>query len=131
MVFGTFDLLHDGHRHLFQEAKQYGDHLIVVVARDSTVLKVKGREAMYTEEERRQQVAEEEVVDLAIIGHEEDKYQVIEEHKPKVLVLGYDQTHFLDRLVPELEARELKVSIRRASSLRPEELKSTLLKTQL
>ena len=42
MAFGTFDLLHPGHEHFLKQAKRYGD-LIVVIARDNTVLKVKGK----------------------------------------------------------------------------------------
>ena len=37
LVFGTFDGLHEGHKDFLRQAKQYGDHLTVVVGRDSTV----------------------------------------------------------------------------------------------
>ena len=42
MVFGTFDIFHDGHRDYFKQAREFGDYLIVVVARDENVLKIKG-----------------------------------------------------------------------------------------
>jgi len=34
MVFGTFDIFHPGHRSFLNQAKKYGNYLIVVVARD-------------------------------------------------------------------------------------------------
>ena len=40
LVFGTFDLLHKGHKFVFRTAKQFGQ-LYVVVARDTTVKKHK------------------------------------------------------------------------------------------
>ena len=41
MATGTFDLLHMGHIYYLKEAKKLGDILSVVVARDSTVRKLK------------------------------------------------------------------------------------------
>lgn len=41
MAFGTFDVFHPGHEYYLTQAKKYGDILIVVVARDKTVEKVK------------------------------------------------------------------------------------------
>ena len=43
MVFGTFDIFHEGHKNFLKQAREYGDYLIVVVARDETVEKVKKR----------------------------------------------------------------------------------------
>ena len=39
-VFGTFDLLHKGHRFVLDQAEERGD-LFVVIARDSTVKTIK------------------------------------------------------------------------------------------
>ncbi|MBU0625913.1 adenylyltransferase/cytidyltransferase family protein [Patescibacteria group bacterium] len=41
MLFGTFDILHPGHEYVFSQAKNYGDCVMVVLARDVTVKKVK------------------------------------------------------------------------------------------
>jgi len=43
LAFGTFDILHPGHEFYLKEAKKHGDILDVVVARDSTVEKIKGK----------------------------------------------------------------------------------------
>ena len=41
MASGTFDLLHMGHIYYLKESKKLGDKLIVVVACDETVKKMK------------------------------------------------------------------------------------------
>ena len=43
LVFGTFDLLHQGHRYFLTQARRFGDTLIAVVARDEFVEERKGR----------------------------------------------------------------------------------------
>jgi len=43
LVFGTFDGLHEGHKNFFKQAREFGDFLVVVVGRDSTIVKTKGR----------------------------------------------------------------------------------------
>jgi len=43
MLFGTFDIFHEGHRDFLRQAREYGDYLIVVIARDETVKNVKGK----------------------------------------------------------------------------------------
>jgi len=43
MTFGTFNIFHKGHEFYLREAKKFGDKLYVVVALDSTVLKIKDK----------------------------------------------------------------------------------------
>ena len=52
LIFGTFDGLHLGHLNFFEQAKEYGDYLIVVVARDKTVKRIKNRFPSKNEVER-------------------------------------------------------------------------------
>ena len=52
LTFGTFDRLHPGHEHYLREAKKYGDHLVTIVARDSTVFRVKGKNPIHDEQIR-------------------------------------------------------------------------------
>ena len=52
MVFGSFDILHQGHLYFLNEARRFGEELIVVIARDETILKVKGHKPKYNEKER-------------------------------------------------------------------------------
>ncbi|MHA1679090.1 MAG: adenylyltransferase/cytidyltransferase family protein, partial [Promethearchaeota archaeon] len=43
LCFGTFDILHPGHVSFLKQARKYGNYLVVVVARDENVKKIKGK----------------------------------------------------------------------------------------
>ena len=99
MVFGTFDILHPGHEFLLTEAKRLGDHLVAVVARDSTIKDVKKRESKFNEKQRVKNLEKLMLADKVVLGREgEDKYAVIREENPNVIALGYDQIFFIEGL---------------------------------
>jgi len=95
LASGVFDLLHLGHVRFLEEAKKTGGEnakLIVIIARDSTVEKTKGRKPIMSEDQRRALVESLKVVDEAALGYEDlDIGEVIEKIKPDVIALGYDQ----------------------------------------
>jgi len=128
MVFGTFDGVHPGHENFFEQAKERGDYLIAVVARDKTVEKVKGQKPEYSEVERRTMVAANPNVDLAVLGKYRDKFEIICEHEPDILCLGYDQNSFVENIDVELKKRGLTPQIIRLEAYRPDVYKSSLLK---
>src|SRR5438105_1623669 len=111
LVFGTFDGLHEGHKNFFKQAKEFGDYLIVVVGRDSTILKTKNRPPKFNENERLKVVQESGLVDEVRLGNQAppgenlDPYKVVEEVNPDIICLGYDQTFFADKLAEELPKR--------------------------
>lgn len=90
MTTGVFDLIHLGHIHMLQAAKKHGDELVVVIARDETVLKQK-HNPINPEEVRRQIVEALKPVDRAVLGHHGDIYRVVTELRPNVIALGFDQ----------------------------------------
>lgn len=126
MVFGTFDYLHEGHKNFFKQAKKYGDKLVVVIARDETIKKIKGNLPDHDEETRMMRVAEYEIVDKAMLGNIDDKYKVIELEKPDVLCFGYDQKSFNVNIEKELEKRKIKCKLIKLKSFHPEKFKSSL-----
>ncbi len=92
MVFGVFDRLHPGHLDFLRQAQAHGDELIAVVARDTTVMKLKNRRAHYSETERLAMVRAVPHVTHAVLGDgEQGSYGVITEHQPDVICVGYDQ----------------------------------------
>ncbi|MCQ5341385.1 MAG: FAD synthase [Candidatus Methanomethylicia archaeon] len=95
LAAGCFDLLHYGHLKYLEEAKKLGGEnaeLIVVVARDSTIIKRKGHPPIMNEEHRRALVEALKPVDKAILGREDfDIISIINEVKPDIIALGYDQ----------------------------------------
>ncbi len=99
MVFGTFDTLHPGHVHMLKEAKEYGDCLVVVIARDETVCELKGKEPRYNENERIENITKLNIAHKVILGCcGDNKHQVVIDEKPDVVALGYDQRFFLENL---------------------------------
>ena len=132
MVFGTFDIVHPGHLFLFKEAKKHGDRLIAVVARDATVMKMKGRAPHHDERERRRHVLETSLVDDAVIGGKSDYYAVLEEYTPDVICLGYDQRSIItEKLQNELASRGLKALIVHLPAFKEHIYKSSKLRSRL
>lgn len=127
LVLGTFDGLHPGHEDYFRQAREHGDRLVAVVARDRTVLEVKGQLPRMGEEARRASVEASPLVDSAILGRDGDKLAVICELKPEVIVLGYDQASFIGDLAEKLRARGLDCRVVRAEPFNPDVYKSSLL----
>jgi FAD synthetase len=110
MASGTFDLLHMGHIFYLKEAKKLGDKLIVVVARDETVKKLK-HEPITSEHLRLNLIKELKVVDEAYLGRKDDMYSIVEEIKPDVIALGFDQIHDKKEILEELNKRKVKTKI--------------------
>ena len=125
IVFGTFDILHEGHIDFFKQAKAHGDFLAVVIGRDSTVEKVKGKKPQHNEHQRMAAVYNIPEVDLALLGDKEDPYKVLEEQKPDVICLGYDQDSYTENLEEELKKRGIKAEIVRLKPYMPEKFKSS------
>lgn len=109
MATGVFDLLHLGHIYFLNEARKYGDELVVVVARDNTAKKLKHL-PIISEQNRVIMVSNLKPVDRAILGHEDDMYKTVAEVKPDVIVLGYDQV--FDELEIERKCKEIGLNVK-------------------
>jgi FAD synthetase len=111
LAFGTFDVIHAGHAKYLEESRKLGGNdaeLIVVVARDSTVRSVKGRDPIFPEEQRRYLIGSLKTVDKAILGYEGgDRLKIVEELRPDIVALGYDEKPSEDYLKRELKKRGL------------------------
>ena len=126
MVFGTFDILHPGHKYLFKEAKKHGDYLIAVIARDKTVKQVKGRCPDNDENKRLSNISK--FVDKAVLGSLDSKTKVIEELRPDVICLGYDQDNFVDELNGLIKDYSLNIPIIRLKPFKEHIYKGSLLR---
>ncbi len=94
--------MHLGHVRFLEESKRRGGpgaKLVVVVARDKTVMSRKGRMPILPEDQRRALVGSLRVVDRAILGHTHlDLLGILHDVKPEIISVGYDQ-------------RQIKVSV--------------------
>ena len=99
LIAGTFDILHPGHLNLLRQAKELGDFLIVVMARDENVLKTKGQKPFLNEDQRLDNLEKLGLVDKIVLGDLIDPYKVVKEEQPAVVALGYDQQTFVNGLI--------------------------------
>jgi len=90
---GVFDIIHPGHIHTLNAAKKLGDVLVVVVATDNTAIKMKKRKPIHTQEQRQELVNSLIMVDLCLIGQEDNIFKTVNHVKPQIIALGYDQAH--------------------------------------
>lgn len=89
---GTFDHLHPGHRSFLEQAAALGDELVVVVARDENVRRIKGCSPDHDEEKRRTRVEALGIASQVRLGYPgPDFLRIVAEIKPQIIALGYDQ----------------------------------------
>ncbi len=115
LAAGVFDLLHYGHIRYLEEAKKMGGpgaELIVIVARDETVRRLKGSDPVIPEDQRRAVIEALKVVDEALLGFEDlDLDRVLQQVKPDVVAVGHDQDAIRRQVEKIKKARELDIEI--------------------
>jgi FAD synthetase len=115
LASGVFDLLHFGHVKFLEEAKNAGGInavLIVIIARDSTVEKTKGKKPIMSEDQRLALVESLKVVDKAVLGYEKlDIGEVIENIKPDIIALGYDQADMEKQVCRYVDKHKMNIKI--------------------
>lgn len=112
LVFGVFDGLHKGHLFFLKQAKTLGNYLIVALARDLTVLRLKGRPPIYNQESRKASLLESGIVDKVYFGDKIlGRYSVIKKARPDIVVLGYDQDELYKNLSEFLKKSKISVKL--------------------
>lgn len=130
IAFGTFDRFHAGHESYLKQAKALGDYLIVIIARDKTVARIKGRRPDDDEKTRAAAVKSSKLADKVALGEHGDKYEVIKKYKPDVIALGYDQFTFTFRLEKFFIDHKMNTKIVRMNPYRPTVYKTSLLRAR-
>jgi FAD synthetase len=129
LASGVFDLLHWGHVRYLEEAKKEGGdnaELIVIVARDSTVKKTKGKKPVMSEDQRRSLVEALKVVDEALLGYEEmDIVPVIEKIKPDLIAVGHDQSSMEKKVRTAAAEKGLNIEVVKIGKFGRDELNSS------
>jgi FAD synthetase len=129
LASGTFDLIHLGHVKYLEEAKKAGGknaELIVIVARDSTVEKRKGKRTVMPEDQRRALVESLKVVDEAILGFEGFSIdKVIERINPDVVAVGHDQEGVEREVRKAIEEKKYNVQVAKIGRFGKKELNSS------
>lgn len=127
IVFGTFDLIHAGHENMFSQARELGNFVIAVIAKDETVRNIKGRNPLNSESTRLKNLKRSGFADKVALGDLHDKYSAIKKYKPDAVAIGYDQFAFTYGLKKLLIDLGLNTQIQRLKPYRPEIYKSSIL----
>jgi FAD synthetase len=129
LAAGVFDLLHYGHIRYLEEAKKTGGpdtRLVVIVARDETVRRLKGTDPIIPEDQRRAVIEALKVVDEAFLGFEDlDLDRVLQQIKPDIVVVGHDQEAIKAQVDKINKARELDIKIVQISQFGEDDLNSS------
>ena len=129
LATGVFDILHVGHLRFLEESKKTGGpdaRLVVVVARDKTVLNRKSRKPILPEDQRRELVAALRVVDRAILGHERlDLLGVLRDIRPDIVCVGYDQNEIKSAVKKLIQKEKLPIRVVQIGRFGPKGLNSS------
>ena len=113
---GVFDIIHPGHIHTLNSAKDLGDVLVVVIATDKTAEKMKKRLPLHTQDQRKMLVDALSVVNFSIVGHEGDIFKTVDFIRPQIIALGYDQVHQEKFITEGCKKIHLDVTVARLQS---------------
>lgn len=135
LVFGTFDMIHPGHMHLFEQARALAvrqnlkkePYLIVSLARDKNVLRIKGHLPKANEKQRLAKIKALPEVDKAVLGAIGNHIPLIVRLKPNIIALGYDQSAYVRGLRAQLKAAGIAPKIVRLKPHKPHKYKTSLL----
>tara|TARA_B100000003_G_scaffold167398_1_gene153940 strand:- start:52 stop:516 length:465 start_codon:yes stop_codon:yes gene_type:complete len=88
---GCFDILHPGHIHILDQAKSYGDILIVGLNSDESIKRLKGpTRPKVSQKDRLRILSSIKFVDYAVLFEEDTPLKLIKKIKPNFLVKGGD-----------------------------------------
>jgi glycerol-3-phosphate cytidylyltransferase len=91
ITFGTFDVFHVGHLRILERARSMGSKLIVGVSSDELNFSKKGRNPVYTQEERVEIISALKYVDYVFLEESlEKKRDYIQKYSADILVMGND-----------------------------------------
>ena len=122
ITYGTFDLMHIGHLNLLERLSELGDKLIVAVSTDEFNL-VKGKQCLYSYEERARIVGALKCVDQVIPETDwQQKEQDIQTYQADIFGIGDDWQGKFDHLQSKCKV----VYLPRTPSISTTQLKRSL-----
>lgn len=129
LVFGTFDGVHEGHLNLFKQARKLSKNpfLIVSIARDVNVARIKNKLPFNNEKRRQALVKKTKLADRVVLGSLKNYLAHIIKERPDYIALGYDQIHYTENLKKDLKSLGLIPKIRRLKPYKETIYKNSLL----
>ena len=100
--------------------------LVVIIARDKTVKRLKGRRPIIPEDQRRAVVESLKPVDEAILGYEDLSFEeTIVKVKPDIIAVGYDQLNIETDIKDFIKTRGLTIEVTRVGKFGRADLDSS------
>jgi len=131
LSFGTFDNFHPGHVSYLSQSSLLAHELIVIIARDENVKRIKGKEPRQNEGTRKKAVEnflkQTKIKGKVYLGYKEQSLRVIAQYKPDYIALGYDQVADERQIKIIIRELSLKTKIKRLKPYLPEKFKSSIL----
>ncbi len=125
LIAGTFDNFHIGHQHYVWSGYTHSSELHIIIARDNTVFKIKGKKPRNSEVKRYERVIYEfthfENVEVRLGRADQNFFKTIEEVAPERILLGYDQQFNLENFANTFP----NILVERAQPYSPEFFKSS------
>ncbi len=114
-IAGTFDNFHVGHQYLLWKGYNVGKELIIIVARDKIVKKIKGAFPKNNEYFRLKRLKKEfkdfSRVTIQLGNKDGDFLKTLKQVSPNYLFLGYDQyadIKKINNILPEIKIKIIK-----------------------
>lgn len=130
LSFWTFDILHKWHLYYLKQAKKLWDKLVTIVARDTNVLKFKGKLPHFNEKERKKHIEKAKVSDIVKLWDLHNPLKWIDTFSPSLICLWYDQRWFSDKLTPYLKEKWIGTQILKIPPFKEDTYKSSIIKNK-
>lgn len=141
MVFGTFDGLHKGHINFFKQARalkslvpgqaknlRKNSFLIVSIARDKNVKRIKGEYSTRNERERMILIKKSKLADKVVLAGKVKYLPHILKEKIDIIALGYDQKAYVKELKKDLKGKGISIRIIRLKPFKEKIYKNHLIR---
>ena len=123
---GVYDIIHPGHIYTLKKSKKMGDVLIVSIATDKRVKKIKNKKPLNNEKKRASLVSAIRYVDHALVGSKKNIFDIVKKIKPDIITIGYDQKHNMIGLKKLAVENKMKIRVVKLDSPIPK-VKSSLI----
>lgn len=122
LLFGVFDLLHEGHKYFISRAEAMCDDLAVAVTPDAVAEEMKGKAPRQNLVERMRALSEwNRALDVRAGDERNGSWKVLRDVRPDVIFVGYDQ----EGLKAELASFGTRIEV--IGPHEPERYKSSLM----
>lgn len=128
LIFGSFDGFHLGHQYFIEKAKDECDKLVLALARDEIIKKLKKREPRYSFAERMERIKS-IFPDIEVKSGDEvlGEYTMIRNDEPDIIFIGHDQSILRDDIDNWLKVNGYNIAIRQLKGYNEKKFKSSII----